>query len=256
MKINFQPFSTFVFFQGVLLAGIITVAGCAAPKLKPMPVVQTKTPVIAETRSVAPPPEKSSSGGDGTSHTILKASGFSQEGWASWYGKKFHGRLTASQEVYNMHALTAAHKTLPFETRVMVTNLDNDRAVVVRINDRGPFVKDRIIDLSYQAGKELGMLKQGMTRVRLSALAAPPGEKVFRETGKGYTIQLGVFKSQENARQASKKFEDGRIQTFLREDRPLHRVLAGSFRSLEDAVARMDEILSSGPTDAFIIIEP
>jgi len=256
MKINFQTLKAIAFFQGVLLAWILVIAGCAAPKLKPMQVVPAETPVATEKRPIPIPLEKPDSGKDERFSSTPKTSEFSQEGLASWYGKKFHGRLTASQEVYNMNALTAAHKTLPFETRVRVTNLDNGLEVVVRINDRGPFVKDRIIDLSYQASKELGMLEQGMARVRLSVLTALPEKKPSSETGKAYTIQLGVYKSQENARQASKKIKDGRIQTFLRDDVQLHRVLAGSFHTLEDAVARMEEIHSSGSIDAFIISEP
>ncbi len=94
-----------------------------------------------------------------------------QHGKASWYGKAFHGRLTASGERYNMHAPTAAHKSLPFGTRVRVTNLDNGKHTVVRINDRGPFVKGRIIDLSYGAAKKIQMLQAGVVRVKLEILS-------------------------------------------------------------------------------------
>jgi rare lipoprotein A len=88
-------------------------------------------------------------------------------GLASYYGKKFHGRKTASGERFNMYALTAAHKRLPFGTRVRVTHLKNGRSVAVRINDRGPFVRGRMIDLSYGAAKKLGMVTQGVARVRI-----------------------------------------------------------------------------------------
>ena len=96
--------------------------------------------------------------------------GFHQVGWASWYGKHFHGRRTSSGEVYNMHKFTAAHKTLPMGTHVKVRRLDNGREVVVRINDRGPFKKGRVIDLSYAAAKQLDMFKKGLVKVRLEAL--------------------------------------------------------------------------------------
>ncbi len=92
-------------------------------------------------------------------------------GVASWYGRKFHGRRTASGEVYNMHAHTAAHRTLPFGTLVRVTNLRNGRQSVVRINDRGPFVPGRDIDLSYGAASDLGMVETGLARVRLEILS-------------------------------------------------------------------------------------
>lgn len=93
-------------------------------------------------------------------------------GLASWYGRRFHGRRTASGEHYDMAAMTAAHKTLPFGSRVRVTNLDNGRSVVVVINDRGPFVKRRVIDVSRAAAKELGFLQDGVTRVRIDVLEA------------------------------------------------------------------------------------
>lgn len=95
---------------------------------------------------------------------------FRQIGWASWYGGKFHGRKTANGERFNMNAMTAAHRTLPFGTKVRVTNLKNKRSVIVRINDRGPFVRDRIIDLSRRAALALGYVKKGRARVRIEVL--------------------------------------------------------------------------------------
>ena len=91
-------------------------------------------------------------------------------GVASWYGEPFHGRTTASGETYDMNDLTCAHRTLPFGTRLHVRNLENGRTVVVRVNDRGPFVKDRIVDLSRRAARELGMIGPGTARVRITVL--------------------------------------------------------------------------------------
>ena len=93
-----------------------------------------------------------------------------QTGKGSWYGKKFHGRTTANGEKYNMYALTAAHKTLPFNTMVEVTNLSNNRKVIVRINDRGPYAKGRIIDLSYLAAKKLGYVNKGVAKLKVKVL--------------------------------------------------------------------------------------
>jgi rare lipoprotein A len=93
--------------------------------------------------------------------------GYEERGIASWYGRKYHGRLTASGERYDMHSLTAAHRTLPFGVVVVVTNLENGRKVRVRINDRGPFKKGRIIDLSRAAARQLGMVRQGVARVKI-----------------------------------------------------------------------------------------
>ncbi|MBN1297106.1 septal ring lytic transglycosylase RlpA family protein [bacterium] len=97
-------------------------------------------------------------------------SGDSIEGFASWYGRKYHGRRTASGERYDMFAFTAAHPTLPFGTRLRVTHENSGRSVIVRVNDRGPWVADRIIDLSYRAAKEIGMLEEGVAAVQIEIL--------------------------------------------------------------------------------------
>ncbi len=98
------------------------------------------------------------------------AAGHVEKGTASWYGPGFHGKKTSSGEKYDMYSMTAAHNLLPMNTLVKVTNLTNNKAVVVRINDRGPFIDDRIIDLSYGAARELGMLRPGTVPVRIAVL--------------------------------------------------------------------------------------
>jgi len=107
--------------------------------------------------------------------------GHTETGFASWYGPDYHGNTTASGERYNMFDLTAAHQTLPFGTKVRVENLENRREVVVRINDRGPFKKRRIIDLSYRAARELGMSRNGTTKVRVEVVALPEGARASEE---------------------------------------------------------------------------
>ncbi|KMQ50768.1 Rare lipoprotein A [Chitinispirillum alkaliphilum] len=92
---------------------------------------------------------------------------FHEEGYASFYADKFHGRQTANGEIFDMHKLTAAHKDLPFNTVVRVTNLNNNRSIVVRINDRGPFVENRVIDLSYRAAQQIGMIEEGIVPVKI-----------------------------------------------------------------------------------------
>ena len=110
------------------------------------------------------------------------AVGYRREGLASWYGTKFDGRLTSSGEVYDMYKLTAAHRSLPIPTYVRVTNLDNAKTSIVRVNDRGPFHAERIIDLSYAAAVKLGFAQQGTARVRVEAvLPAPPASLAERE---------------------------------------------------------------------------
>lgn len=112
----------------------------------------------------------------GKRYRVMDSSdGYVERGVASWYGREFHGRRTSSGESYDMHALSAAHRTLPLPTYVEVTNLENGRKVVVRINDRGPFHGDRIIDLSYAAAVKLGMAGKGTARVEVRALKAVSG---------------------------------------------------------------------------------
>ena len=135
-------------------------------------------PDVSRVPDAVPKPEPKSRGGNassyvvfGQSYRVLNSSrGFTQTGTASWYGKKFHGHLTSNGEVYDMYTMSAAHTRLPLPTYVKVTNLDNNRQVIVRVNDRGPFVGNRIIDLSYAAAYRLDMIKTGTARVRIEAI--------------------------------------------------------------------------------------
>jgi len=105
-------------------------------------------------------------------------------GVSSWYGPNFHGKLTANGEIYNMYAYTAANKIMPFGTIVKVTNLNNNKSVIVRINDRGPFMKERILDLSYVAGKKIGLNKTGTAPVKIVVLKTPKFKHKYRKSKK------------------------------------------------------------------------
>lgn len=129
----------------------------------------------------------------------VPASGYVEVGEASWYGPGFHGQLTSSREIFNMEDLTAAHPTLPFGTMVQVTNLENSRIVTVRINDRGPFVKNRIIDLSYASARMLGLIGPGTAKVRLEVIGFKTPDLETGEKGK-VILQLGSFLDPERAR--------------------------------------------------------
>ncbi len=111
-------------------------------------------------------------------HIMASATGYRENGYASWYGEPFHGRKTASGEVYDMNKISAAHKTLPLHTWVEVRNLDNKKVMAMRINDRGPFVKGRIIDLSRQAAKEMGFLNDGVAKVHLKAVSPEKAQRL------------------------------------------------------------------------------
>lgn len=135
----------------------------------------------------------------GRTYRVLRtATGYSATGNASWYGRKFHGRLTSSGEPFDMYALTAAHTTLPIPTFARVTNLENGKSTVVRINDRGPFHDDRIIDLSYAAAVKLGYAARGTARVRVEVIGPD----------KDYVLQAGAFKDLDRADRLKKAIAD------------------------------------------------
>ena len=133
-------------------------------------------------------------------------SAFEQEGLASWYGGKFQGRQTASGEIFDTNEFTAAHKSLPFGTIVKVTNLENGKTTVVRINDRGPFVPGRIIDLSRAAAAHIGLAGQGVTKVRIQVLA--PDSPEAAELAATYSIQVAAFRNREYAERSLRSLTD------------------------------------------------
>lgn len=180
-----------------------------------------------------------------------------EEGLASWYGHPYHGRPTSSGEIYNMYNLTAAHRTLPFGTEVRVHDLENGREVSVRINDRGPFVEGRIIDLSYAAAQAIQMVGPGMARVRLEILnadlVAGPGA-----TPGIFAVQVGAFREQTNAARLKARIEQSfspvTIQSFDRGDGLFHRVRVGS-ETTEDAARELAGRLrdSNLATETFVV---
>ena len=185
-------------------------------------------------------------------HVLESARGYRERGTASWYGAKFHGRLTSSREPYDMCSYSAAHKTLPLPSYVRVTNLDNGRSVVVRVNDRGPFHQGRIIDLSYIAAIKLGLDRTGTAPVEVVALtadgeparAAPAPAASPRYSGDGRaSIQVGSFADKDNARRVRQQLEDAGIDDVELEDvdvddRRFWRVRIGPLRA-----SRLDAVL-------------
>jgi rare lipoprotein A len=166
-----------------------------------------------------------------------------EEGVASWYGTDFHGRRTANGERYNMYAMTAAHKTLPLGTEVLVTHRETGRKVRVRINDRGPFVAGRIIDLSYAAAHKLGTAAAGTAPVvleaRLPAAGAPGGSASSPAGGGFFSVQVGAFASRANAErlrdQLRAEVGDARIAVFEDNRGVWQRVRAGRYATEEQA---------------------
>jgi rare lipoprotein A len=158
-------------------------------------------------------------------------------GWASWYGEKFHGRRTASGEVYDMYQMTAAHKTLPLGTSVMVTHVNNGKSVEVTINDRGPFVKGRIIDLSYAAAQALEMVEEGVAKVRVEVLDKGPTSALSPEGP--FTIQVGSFISRSNAVRLLEELQGAYKDVYITElktpENTYYRVRLGTFKTREEA---------------------
>ena len=184
-------------------------------------------------------------------------------GIASWYGPNFHGKRTSNGEIYNMYDYTAAHKTLPMNTMVKVTNLRNGRSTVVRINDRGPFVANRIIDLSYAAAKDIGMIGTGTAPVELEVLGfdatiqtlakkSTPSEVVLSN----YAVQIGSFRRYRGAviTRDRNALVDGRYKAIIKkfdyQGAPIYRVWLVGFGSEQEA---RDFIAQGRYPGAFII---
>lgn len=196
-----------------------------------------------------------------TYYPLASGVGFSEEGIASWYGKAFHGKKTANGETYDMYAMTAAHKLLPFNTQVRVTNLRNGKSIITRINDRGPFVEKRVIDLSYTGAKNLGMLGTGTAPVRIESVGAVSGisrsgrSGTFEMRGTFY-VQVGAFANKQNAvRLASRIKAGGRNSRYYYSDMvDFWRVQIGPYNTLNQAEDACDALRSQYP-GSFVVAQ-
>ncbi len=243
-----------------------------------------------------PRPEPKSRYGNGPVYEVFgkryrvmnSSDGYSERGVASWYGKKFHGRLTSSREPYDMYEMTAAHKTLPLPTFVRVRNLSNNKSVVVRVNDRGPFAHNRIIDLSYAAALKLDMVTSGTSLVEVEAIG-------FEEPGRDHPVravtppaptravpdftpepepefspepatidenrifvQVGAYGSPENARRQLAALHGANIlAAFIDEDAsvapPLYRVRVGPIRGIVQYDILVEELENLGIMNPYLV---
>jgi len=279
-------------------AAALLLAACAG---SPLPQQDGPPPADRVHRQVPPTipaPEPLSRYGNPDSYEVFgkryyvldTAEGYQERGVASWYGTKFHGRRTSSGEPYDMHAFTAAHKTLPLPTWVEVTNLRNRKTILVRVNDRGPFVANRIIDLSYAAARQLDIVGDGTGLVEVRALtfdgaatgdrmtAAPPplppaeslppaDEAAPPTTPAGQTgdapvlyVQVGAFSQRDNAerlhaRLLAEDFSDAFIFEDVTEERRLFRVRVGPIPSVEAYDATVARLGTLGIDSVHMIIE-
>ena len=189
---------------------------------------------------------------------ITDSAGFVEAGIASWYGKDFHGKKTSSGEVYDMHGMTAAHKLLPLGTRVMVVNPANGRSVIVRVNDRGPFVDGRVIDLSFAAATQLGIAGGGTGRVVVVALDAAYQEpRPVRRTV--FSVQVGAFSDRENAEDLkaalTRTYPDVFITPLQDGSRTLYRVRVGSYERREDGERALGRLTRDGYDNIKLVAE-
>lgn len=201
---------------------------------------------------------------------ITDCAGFVESGIASWYGKDFHGKRTSSGEVYDMHGMTAAHKILPLGTRVMVINPANGRSVIVRINDRGPFVDGRVIDLSYEAATRLGIAMGGTGRVVVVALdpsyREPPAEQdrlapaAAGGTGAAaFSLQVGSFTNRENADELksalAQKYAPVFIVAFQEGEQMFYRVRVGQYVTREAGERALQRLVQDGYDNVRLVAE-
>jgi len=227
----FRILKLFTIVLSIVIAGLLSacaekaVSPVSQEVIKPAPEISKPAPEV-----IKPAPEVSKPSVTVPEKTPDKT--YSESGIAAWYGREFHGQKTASGEAFDMNALSAAHRTLPLGTVIRVTNLENFKSIKVRINDRGPFVKNRILDLSYGAAKELGFTAQGTAMVKLETQEAVNGSAL-------YTVQAAAFTEEENARmlkeRLAKKFKSVVIVPFDTNLARIYRVNVGTYHSEERA---------------------
>ncbi len=268
---------------------VLILTGCGSKPVQPT----TSTPATEAIIN----PDRSSRGNPpvyevmGQRYYVLDSSaGYREQGMASWYGSDFHGRPTSSGEPYDMHGMTAAHRTLPIPTWVEVTNLRNGRSVIVRINDRGPFVDGRIIDMSYAGAEALGMVRAGTAPVEVRALGEPaaapriisaqavsaPGSESRRfaliseaaaaTPGSGdlpmrqIFAQVGAFSDRGNATRLVSTLEAGGLESafvlFASSDSDeLHRVRIGPLSSIAAYDELIERLAALGHTESRLVVE-
>lgn len=271
------------------LAGLLLLSGCSLSSRDSGP---SKPMSFSHLEDAVPKQEKRTRAGNPDTYVVLgkryyvmkESTGYVERGTASWYGNKFHGRKTSNGETYNMYAMTAAHKTLPIPSYLQVTNLDNGKSVVVRVNDRGPFHGDRIIDLSYAAASKLGFAQNGTGRVELRAIepgepktvtasvgthatqssqppaATPSPTPAQATTSNQLFLQLGSFISQHNAESlraqlALNNVTSARVEKTEVDRKNIYRVRIGPIASVEEADSLASRIHELGMGVPSIVID-
>lgn len=258
----------------ILPSLFLIIGGCGGAKPRDGP--PRNAPDLSNIRDAVPRAEPKSKYGNPRSYRVLgkryytlsSSQGYVERGIASWYGNKFHGRRTSNGETFNMYAMTAAHKSLPLPTYLAVSNLDNNRRIVVRVNDRGPFHANRIVDLSYAAASKLGILAKGTGFVEIRAIE--PGAQVPRPARRApqqapdrkirLFLQVGAFSVRANADRlrtqlASMSGDSVNVSPISVNGSPLYRVRIGPLLDVLHADRLTDRIVSRGFETPQIILE-
>jgi len=266
-KLNSARFS-------VVLLSLLSLAACSFSSRDGAPKRQVN---VADIPDAVPKHEPRSTGGNPSSYSVFgktyyvmqSANNYVERGIASWYGTKFHGNKTSNGETYDMYKMTAAHKSLPIPTYVEVTNLKNGKKVILRVNDRGPFHHNRIIDLSYVAAKKLGIVGTGTGFVEVRSINPSTWQKeklqpvrntpVENQNYDALYIQAGAFASQHNAtilkRQLNALFPNKTVQLAQNSQDRLFRVRVGPLSSVDEADRVAQTISDNGYPTPHVIIE-
>src|SRR3984957_12012889 len=237
----------------MLAAFCVALAGCSQHKAVARPPATNPTPAAGAAAGTSTNTPGSPKSGPPPANERQPAvpGGYVEEGVASGAGVPFNGRRTSNGEIYDMHTFTAAHRTLPFNCMVRVTNLDNGKQTEVRINDRGPFVATRVIDLSLAAAQAIEMWGPGTAHVRLEILSGPNPTKGF------FGVQVGAFKVQENAEQFRAEMDSAyppaTIQSYDAPDGTYYRVRVGKLPSEEAAQKLADQLRADGRKAALVV---
>lgn len=254
-----------IIFASFFALLLITLTGCSSSGRYAFKDDYTPTdiPSLTHLEDVTPHYEAYSRGGNknyrvrGTDYKVDRnVANFTETGYASWYGNKFHGHLTSNGERYNMFAMSAAHKNLPLPSYVEVTNLSNNKKVIVRVNDRGPFHKGRIIDLSYAAAQKIGVLKHGTAKVRIKLLHfSDPTKKSSKKerATQAYYIQYLVTSSLKRAKALSLSMAQAyNEKSDFKLSNSHYKLRLGPIKNKTDAHKRLTE-LQKKYKKAFII---